>query len=440
MLQKYRNLTREIKEQSQEDQKKSVLLEKETGAHKENLAEPSSDTFDGRDLLSQKIDSLHEENSNLKKQLDESEQTKELAEPISEKEPLLEEKPSFDEDGLEAPKDKGQEDEFKESNKRIKAKAREQKAISSEEPVDEKASSKGTDRDDEGFQKTGGDQIYTLIEKIENSHVDIHSQRFGGEKLGMRDFHYDEQKGQFSESEPSYGKSTQAGEFSPSRTSNQNLHPPPHAATNEERHLSPDEYPHDFKTQLDQNVQTDGKGDAKEIEKKNGETKNLKRFNPYAIGKEGDLFEKIPPSPFQSLSDNVNDDKTSVVESAVKKEELSKVEAPSHKSNENLPEVDKNKLDITLRDDEDEKYGKHLKLTYLFDSMPENARFSKFKKPLRNACRITLLGNLEEGLGLFDTLKQQPLPPEYKEMIDKNIRDVKYYLRGKYRSSKADLD
>ncbi|HBE02956.1 MAG TPA: hypothetical protein DC049_10860, partial [Spirochaetia bacterium] len=74
---------------------------------------------------------------------------------------------------------------------------------------------------------------------------------------------------------------------------------------------------------------------------------------------------------------------------------------------------------------------------YLFDNMPENLSYSKFKPALRNACRITLLGNLEEGLNQFNMLKAQPLPLEYKEMIDKNIRDVKYFLRGKYRSPDA---
>jgi len=103
-------------------------------------------------------------------------------------------------------------------------------------------------------------------------------------------------------------------------------------------------------------------------------------------------------------------------------------------------EPEKNKLDITLHEDDYEKYGKHLKLTYLFDNMPANQSYSKYKKSLRNACRITLLGNLEEGLNLFNSLKDQKLPNEYKEMIDKNIRDVKYYLRGKFRSAEADLD
>ena len=98
---------------------------------------------------------------------------------------------------------------------------------------------------------------------------------------------------------------------------------------------------------------------------------------------------------------------------------------------------DKTKLDVNIIDDDYEKYGKELNLTYSFENMPHDTSFSKFKVLLRKACRITLLGNLEEGLNLFNILKEQKLPPMYVEMIEKNIRDVKYYLRGKYRYSDA---
>ena len=102
--------------------------------------------------------------------------------------------------------------------------------------------------------------------------------------------------------------------------------------------------------------------------------------------------------------------------------------------------IDTNKLSLNLIEENYEEYVKVLKLTYLFDNMPHDASFSKFKKPLRNACRITLLGNLEEGLNLFNTLKKQKLPQAYIEMIEKNIRDVKYYLRGKYRAPSPQAD
>lgn len=87
---------------------------------------------------------------------------------------------------------------------------------------------------------------------------------------------------------------------------------------------------------------------------------------------------------------------------------------------------------MKLLDDVDE-YEKRLVITYGFDNMPENTYYSKYKKILRNAARITLLGNLQEGLDMFKLVKEQNLPKEYKDMIEKNIQDITYYLRGLHR-------
>ena len=59
--------------------------------------------------------------------------------------------------------------------------------------------------------------------------------------------------------------------------------------------------------------------------------------------------------------------------------------------------------------------------------------FNKYKKILRNAARISLLGNLQEGLDMFKLIRAQNIPEEYKQMIDKNIQDITYYLRGLHR-------
>lgn len=87
---------------------------------------------------------------------------------------------------------------------------------------------------------------------------------------------------------------------------------------------------------------------------------------------------------------------------------------------------------MKLLDDADD-YEKRLVITYGFDNMPENTYYSKYKKILRNAARITLLGNLKEGLDMFKLVKEQNLPKEYKDMIEKNIQDITYYLRGLHR-------
>ncbi len=85
-------------------------------------------------------------------------------------------------------------------------------------------------------------------------------------------------------------------------------------------------------------------------------------------------------------------------------------------------------------DKDDDIYEERLVITYTFDNMPENRVYSKYKKILRNAVRITLLGNLQEGLELFNIIKNQNISAEYKSMIDKNIADITYYLRGKHRA------
>lgn len=85
-------------------------------------------------------------------------------------------------------------------------------------------------------------------------------------------------------------------------------------------------------------------------------------------------------------------------------------------------------------DKDDDIYEDRLVITYTFDNMPENRVYSKYKKILRNAVRITLLGNLQEGLELFNIIKNQNISEEYKSMIDRNISDITYYLRGKHRA------
>ena len=87
---------------------------------------------------------------------------------------------------------------------------------------------------------------------------------------------------------------------------------------------------------------------------------------------------------------------------------------------------------MKLLDDIDD-YEKKLVITYGFDNMPENTYYSKYKKILRNAARISLFGNLQEGLEMFKLIRDQNIPDEYKQMIDKNIQDITYYLRGLHR-------
>ena len=115
-----------------------------------------------------------------------------------------------------------------------------------------------------------------------------------------------------------------------------------------------------------------------------------------------------------------------------------KVEAPKESSKLAKPETQLKPASETptmrmkLLDDTDD-YEKKLVITYGFDNMPENTYFSKYKKILRNAARISLLGNLQEGLEMFKLIRAQNIPEEYKQMIDKNIQDITYYLRGLHR-------
>lgn len=115
-----------------------------------------------------------------------------------------------------------------------------------------------------------------------------------------------------------------------------------------------------------------------------------------------------------------------------------KVEAPKESSKLEKPETQLKPASETptmrmkLLDDTDD-YEKKLVITYGFDNMPENTYYSKYKKILRNATRISLLGNLQEGLEMFKLIRNQNIPEEYKQMIDKNIQDITYYLRGLHR-------
>ena len=245
--------------------------------------------------------------------------------------------------------------------------------------------SKGKSTDKKGMEFEGDypfrDKVYTLIEKIENSKVDIHS---------------------ISNSSGGYipTPSTPFPSSSPPATSVPSQPEPP----KEEEDL-----PEASKEQPEEANE--------EPEKK--EEKPKPAFNPYKQYDEfeEDDFESIPEEPQQQE------------EKQPEKKKQPQASAPPAK---------KDKLDIRIHDDDLEIYGNTLKLTYLFDNMPNNLSYSKYKPVLRNACRITLLGNLQEGLDLFNMLKQQNIPPEYIEMIDKNIRDVKYYLRGRFRSKDAD--
>lgn len=115
-----------------------------------------------------------------------------------------------------------------------------------------------------------------------------------------------------------------------------------------------------------------------------------------------------------------------------------KVEAPKESSKLEKPETQLKPASETptmrmkLLDDTDD-YEKKLVITYGFDNMPENTYYSKYKRILRNATRISLLGNLQEGLEMFKLIRAQNIPEEYKQMIDKNIQDITYYLRGLHR-------
>ncbi|WP_300367804.1 hypothetical protein [Brachyspira sp.] len=115
-----------------------------------------------------------------------------------------------------------------------------------------------------------------------------------------------------------------------------------------------------------------------------------------------------------------------------------KVEAPKESAKLAKPESQLKPASETptmrmkLLDDIDD-YEKKLVITYGFDNMPENTYYSKYKRILRNAARISLFGNLQEGLEMFKLIRDQNIPDEYKQMIDKNIQDITYYLRGLHR-------
>ncbi|MEI0486180.1 hypothetical protein [Brachyspira intermedia] len=115
-----------------------------------------------------------------------------------------------------------------------------------------------------------------------------------------------------------------------------------------------------------------------------------------------------------------------------------KVEAPKESAKLAKPESQLRPASETptmrmkLLDDIDD-YEKKLVITYGFDNMPENTYYSKYKRILRNAARISLFGNLQEGLEMFKLIRDQNIPDEYKQMIDKNIQDITYYLRGLHR-------
>ena len=123
---------------------------------------------------------------------------------------------------------------------------------------------------------------------------------------------------------------------------------------------------------------------------------------------------------------------------AQEKSELVKVEAPKESAKLAKPESQLRPASETptmrmkLLDDIDD-YEKKLVITYGFDNMPENTYYSKYKRILRNAARISLFGNLQEGLEMFKLIRDQNIPDEYKQMIDKNIQDITYYLRGLHR-------
>jgi len=325
-----------------------------------------------------------------------------------------------------------------------------------------------------------GDKVYTLIEKIENSKVDIHSNTYdhapdrSASSAGTPSAADSSQGGARQES----GQAGAPGSQADSQPQVVYMMPPPP----QDQHTgagAPAGYPampeqqpyYEEEPESAEEEATAGEADQQTEEEKEKKAK-----------KDAQQDKSAPFNPYRSDNLKLNDDWEQATDNRDDKEEAAAGEQPKQKKEDkqkaaaeqdqdksresgkqkssdskgsppkkskvmkmrspSLKNYPQTKTDVTvnLKDDDYEKYGKHLKLTYLFDNMPADASFSKFKQPLRNACRITLLGNLEEGLGLFAALKEQRLPVEYKEMIDKNIRDVKYYLRGKFRSSEADLE
>lgn len=137
-----------------------------------------------------------------------------------------------------------------------------------------------------------------------------------------------------------------------------------------------------------------------------------------------DLMPKLEDAqpPQRVAPSNTNTPRTEEESSSM----LTKPEAVSRPASE-VPT-----MRLKLASDADD-YEHKLVITYGFDNMPENMFYSKYKKILKNAARITLLGNLQEGLDMFTLVRDQNLPKEYKEMIEKNIQDITYYLRGLHR-------
>lgn len=332
------------------------------------------------------------------------------------------------------------------------------------------------DKDGEETEE-GGDHVYTVIEKIENSKIDIHSKIYNG-GLGVGPMvpmqgmpmgspmapptegrvppdgkgkegpapgtvgpYYPPDLLEPADSEISPADDRRAGEDrrgkrpdrrKKPRREDEEEAPEEEAKAEPEKPEEPEKKPEEDKEKSDAEKQAEK--EKEEAAKKAAEEPPPPAFNPYNVSKEDDVFEEpkpvAPPAP----------PKPKEKKKPEEKDKAGGKDGKDDKKPEAKKEEGKEKLEISLINDDYEKYGKYLKLTYLFDNMPNNLSYSKYKKALRNACRITLLGNLEEGLNLFNELKKQKLPLEYIEMIDKNIRDVKYYLRGKFRSSEADLE
>ena len=135
-----------------------------------------------------------------------------------------------------------------------------------------------------------------------------------------------------------------------------------------------------------------------------------------------DSTQQIGQAPQQGQQPNI----TVKVEAPKESAKLAKPESQLRPASETPT------MRMKLLDDIDD-YEKKLVITYGFDNMPENTYYSKYKKILRNAARISLFGNLQEGLEMFKLIRDQNIPDEYKQMIDKNIQDITYYLRGLHR-------
>ena len=141
-----------------------------------------------------------------------------------------------------------------------------------------------------------------------------------------------------------------------------------------------------------------------------------------AIVASPDSTQQIGQAPQQGQQPNI----TVKVEAPKESAKLAKPESQLRPASETPT------MRMKLLDDIDD-YEKKLVITYGFDNMPENTYYSKYKRILRNAARISLFGNLQEGLEMFKLIRDQNIPDEYKQMIDKNIQDITYYLRGLHR-------